>query len=168
MNKQRRMLELLAIFIFISCLCALIWNSDPYSPSAEVVPPKQDSALTHINTERPDPDHEKWMEGKSLFKSNCAACHNPMVAQTGPALIGVTKRWEDAGSYRDKSGKQWLYAWIKDWSVPVAAGYPYAVAIKNAYSTEMTRFPSLKDEQIDKILFYIEQGNQSVPVAASH
>jgi len=103
-----------------------------------------------------DIDKAKWAEGKALFKSNCASCHNPKVAQTGPALEGVTKRWEDAGDFGGKSGKQWLYTWIKNWNNAVAGKYPYAVNIQNYAPSQMNLFPALKDDDIDKILLYVE------------
>ena len=101
-------------------------------------------------------DQAKWSEGKSLFKSNCASCHNPKVAQTGPALMGVTKRWDDGGDFGGKTGNQWLHVWIKNWNNAVAGKYPYATNIQNYAPSQMNLFPSLKDEDIDKILLYVE------------
>ncbi|MCW3126404.1 MAG: cytochrome [Bacteroidetes bacterium] len=101
-------------------------------------------------------DPAKWGEGKTLFKGNCASCHNPKVAQTGPALQGVTARWDAGGDYKGKTGNQWLHTWIRNWSDAVAAGDPYAVGIQNFAPSEMNRFQSLKDEDIDKILMYVE------------
>jgi len=103
-----------------------------------------------------DVDPAKWKEGKTLFKSNCASCHNPKVAQTGPALMGVTARWDAGGDFGGKTGNQWLHVWIRNWSDAVAAKYPYAVNVQNYAPSEMNRFPALKDEDIDKILLYVE------------
>lgn len=114
-----------------------------------------------------DVDKAKWSEGKSLFKSNCASCHNPKVAQTGPALMGVTKRWEDAGDFGGKSGKQWLYVWIKNWNNAVAAKDPYAVNIQNYAPSQMNLFPNLKDEDIDKILLYVENPDAVTPTTVT-
>ena len=115
-----------------------------------------------------DVDKAKWADGKSLFKSNCASCHNPKVAQTGPALMGVTKRWEDAGDFGGKTGKQWLYTWIKNWNNAVAGKDPYAVNIQNYSPSQMNLFPNLKDEDIDKILLYVENPDAGgAPVTAS-
>ena len=114
-------------------------------------------------------DPAKWAEGKSLFKGNCASCHNPKVAQTGPALMGVTARWAAGGDFKGKTGEQWLHVWIKNWSDAVAGGDPYAVNIQNYAPSEMNRFPSLKDEDIDKILLYVENpdaGPGAAPAAA--
>jgi mono/diheme cytochrome c family protein len=101
-------------------------------------------------------DKAKWNEGKSLFNSNCGSCHNPKADGTGPALMGVTARWEGAGDFAGKTGKQWLYSWIKNYNEPVKAGYKYAVDMANSRPSQMNLFPSLKDEQIDVILYFIE------------
>lgn len=117
-----------------------------------------------------DVDKAKWADGKSLFKSNCASCHNPKVAQTGPALMGVTKRWEDAGDFGGKTGNQWLHVWIKNWNNAVAGKYPYAVNIQNYAPSQMNLFPNLKDEDIDKILLYVENpdaGGGAAPAPAA-
>jgi mono/diheme cytochrome c family protein len=114
-------------------------------------------------------DPAKWTEGRSLFKSNCASCHNPKVAQTGPALMGVTARWEAAGDFGGKTADQWLHIWIHNWSDAVAGKYPYAVNIQNYAPSEMNRFPNLKDDDIDKILLYVnnpDSGPGAAPVAA--
>lgn len=101
-------------------------------------------------------DKAKWNEGKSLFKSNCAACHNPKADGTGPALQGVTARWEGAGEHKGKNGKQWLYTWIRNWKDAVGGGYKYAVDMANSRPSEMNLFPNLNEGQIDDILLYVE------------
>lgn len=104
-------------------------------------------------------DEAAVKEGKALFKSNCASCHNPLQNGTGPALKGVTARWEGAGDYQGKTGKEWLHAWIKNWNDPVNAKYPHAVEMSNWAPSAMNLFPSLKDEEIDKILLYVDNSD---------
>jgi cytochrome c2 len=101
-------------------------------------------------------DKAKWQDGKSIFKSNCAACHNPKADGTGPALQGVTSRWEGAGEFKGKTGKQWLYTWIHNYNDAVGGGYKYAVDMANSRPAAMNVFTTLKDEDIDKILLYVE------------
>jgi cytochrome c2 len=110
-----------------------------------------------------DIDKAKWDEGKNLFKSNCASCHNPLQNQTGPALVGVTKRWEDGAEFGGKPGKVWLHQWIKNWNTVIAAGNPYAVTLKGTWKSDMNLFPNLKDDDIDKILLYVENSTFGVP-----
>lgn len=110
-------------------------------------------------------DKSKWTEGKSLFKSNCAACHNPKADGTGPALAGVTARWESAGDFQGKTGKQWLTVWIKNYNDAVKANYKYAVDMANSRPAGMNIFNTLKDEDIDKILYYSENSDKFNPVS---
>ena len=84
--------------------------------------------------------------GKSLFNSNCAACHKLDKKMTGPALRGVVDRIDD---------KDWLYSWIRNSAKMVKSGDPYAVKIFAEYnSTAMTAFPQFSDADIDNILAY--------------
>ena len=93
-------------------------------------------------TQEPDID-----KGKSLFNMNCAACHKLNKRAVGPALAGVSQKYE----------KEWLYAWIKNSMSMVKAGDPQAVAIYEEYNKSvMTAFPQLSNEDIDNILAYTD------------
>jgi mono/diheme cytochrome c family protein len=107
-------------------------------------------------TDAPTVAGNKWKEGKDLFKSNCAACHNPKADGTGPALLGAKARWIAAGEHQGKTGEQWLHAWVKNYNEPVEAGYKYAVDMANSRPSAMNSFPYLKDEEIDQIFTYID------------
>ncbi len=115
-----------------------------------------------------DIDKAKWSDGKALFKSNCAACHNPKADGTGPALMGVTARWEAAGDFKGKTGKQWLYTWITNWTDAVSGGYKYAVDMRASRPAQMNVFAGiLKPEDIDKILLYVENPDAGGPAVAA-
>lgn len=87
--------------------------------------------------------------GKELFKSNCASCHKLNGKAVGPALAGVTDKYE----------REWLYPWIKNSAAMIASGDPRAVAIYNEYNqTNMNSFPLLTDEDIEAILAYTDTG----------
>ncbi len=90
-------------------------------------------------------------KGKSLFKVNCAACHNLKKKMTGPNLYKVEERLAaDEGLDRE-----WLYAWIRNSPGMIKSGDPYAVKIYNEYNqAAMTPMPQLTDEDIDNILAY--------------
>ena len=91
-----------------------------------------------------EPDIDK---GKSLFNMNCAACHKLNKRAVGPALAGVSQKYE----------KEWLYAWIKNSMAMVKSGDPQAVAIYEEYNKSvMTAFPQLSNEDIDNILAYTD------------
>ena len=55
-------------------------------------------------------------DGKALFQSDCASCHNPIKQVTGPALKGVTARVPD---------QKLLHAWIKNNAAVLASGNKY-------------------------------------------
>jgi len=87
-------------------------------------------------------------DGKALFQSDCASCHNPIKQVTGPALKGITSRVPD---------QKLLHAWIRNNAAVLATGNPY---FNNLYvqfnKTPMNTFPQITDAEIDAILKYIE------------
>ncbi len=88
-------------------------------------------------------------DGKTLFQSNCASCHNPLKAATGPALQNIDKSFPS---------KEWGYKWIHNSQALVAAGDKDAVAIFEKYNKiAMTAFPQLSNEEIDAILTYVDE-----------
>ena len=100
-----------------------------------------------------EPDIDK---GKSLFNMNCAACHKINKRAVGPALRGVSDKYE----------KEWLYTWIKNSTAMVKSGDARAVAIYEEYNgSVMTSFPQLSNEDIDNILAYTDY-IPPAPVAA--
>ena len=95
-------------------------------------------------------------QGKALFNTNCAACHKINKRAVGPALKGVSDKYE----------KEWLYTWIKNSTAMVKSGDVRAVAIYEEYNgSVMTSFPQLSNEDIDNILAYTDY-IPPAPVAA--
>ena len=95
-------------------------------------------------------------KGKSLFNANCAACHKLNKNLIGPALAGVSEKYE----------KEWLYTWIKNSSAMIKSGDERAVAIWEEYNkAAMNAFPQLSNEDIDNILAYTDYKPE--PVVAS-
>jgi cytochrome c551/c552 len=87
-------------------------------------------------------------DGKALFQSDCASCHNPLKQVTGPALKGVTARVPD---------QKLLHAWIRNNSAVLASGNKYFNDLFIQFGkTPMNTFPQLTDPEIDAILKYIE------------
>ncbi|WP_373553096.1 cytochrome c [Haliscomenobacter sp.] len=92
-------------------------------------------------------------KGKDLFKNNCASCHNRDMQSnlTGPALGGVQERW---AAYPRTD----LYQWIRNSQALIDAGHPRAQELWNKWKPViMTPSSSLKDEDIDAILTYVEE-----------
>lgn len=93
-------------------------------------------------------------KGKTLFNTNCAACHQLDKKMTGPALRNVeTRLSEDEGLDRE-----WLYAWIRNSAAVIKSGDAYANKIYAEYNNSaMTAFPQLTDEDLNNILAYTAQ-----------
>ena len=95
-----------------------------------------------VNAQEPD-----IQKGKSLFNANCAACHKLKKRAVGPALAGVSAKYD----------KEWLYTWIKNSTAMVKSGDAQAVAIYEEYNgSVMTSFPQLSNVDIDNILAYTD------------
>jgi cytochrome c2 len=89
--------------------------------------------------------------GKSLFNSNCAACHKLDKDMTGPMLRNVEARLSDEQGL----DKAWLYAWIRNSSGLIKSGDAYANEVYNKWDkVAMTAFPQFSDADIDNILAY--------------
>jgi mono/diheme cytochrome c family protein len=95
--------------------------------------------------------------GKKLFNANCAACHKLNKRAVGPALKGVSAKYD----------REWLYTWIKNSTAMVKSGDAQAVAIYEEYNgSVMTSFPQLSNEDIDNIIAYTDY-TPPAPVAAA-
>ena len=85
--------------------------------------------------------------GKKLFNANCAACHKLNKKAVGPALKGVSAKYD----------KEWLYSWIKNSAAMIKEGDAQAVAIWEEYNkTAMNAFPQLSNADIDNIIAYTD------------
>ena len=85
--------------------------------------------------------------GKKLFNANCASCHKLNKKAVGPALKGVSAKYD----------REWLYSWIKNSSAMIKAGDPQAVAVWEEYNkVAMNAFPMLSNVDIDNILAYTD------------
>ena len=85
-------------------------------------------------------------DGKMLFMSNCASCHSIFKSLTGPALTGIEKRgpWSDSAK---------LYKYIRH---PESfSGNKYIDSLRMYYGSKHMGFPDLSDNEIQKILKYI-------------
>ena len=114
------------------------------------------SLLTFQNTFAQDDPAET--AGKALFNANCAACHKLNKRAVGPALKGVSAKYD----------KEWLYSWIKNSTAMVKSGDVQAVVIYEEYNgSVMTSFPQLSNEDIDNILAYTDYTPPAAAAAAS-
>ncbi len=101
-----------------------------------------------------DPGVER---GKTIFKSNCAACHKMEGKLIGPELLKIT----------DKREADWLKLWIKDNNALVASGDKLAKEVADSTPAVMTPFPQLSDENLDDLLKYLAVGDVKEVVAST-
>ena len=125
----------------------------------------QDAAMPAAAATPAAPASVDIAAGKTLFKNQCASCHNKNMKDklTGPALGGVQERW---AAYP----KEDLYSWIRNSQAMINSGHPRAVELWNEWKpTIMTSFTSLTDSEIDNILGYIQDVhvNGANPVSAA-
>ena len=149
MDKQRNMLLEVTVFVaFVLCLVYILWNVNFYPVK------KPEKATIHdFSSTLKDENLEK---GRLLFRSYCNSCHYPNENSLGPPLAGARKRWGNAGTFKGKTGDQWLKDWVRNWKDVVAAGYPYGIQMAKSRENEMNYFYNLTDRQIDLILNYVD------------
>lgn len=86
-------------------------------------------------------------EGKSIFMTRCAACHNVNKNLTGPALNGIDK----------KRSTEWIISFVRSSQTMVKAGEKDAVALFEKFNKiPMPDHADLTDENINTILEYIK------------
>jgi mono/diheme cytochrome c family protein len=93
--------------------------------------------------------------GETLFKNNCASCHNPTTeASVGPGLAGIEQRRDFA----------WIKPWINNSQKVIASGDPYAVKLYEEYNkAQMTSFPTFGDKEVKDILAYVASYKEAAP-----
>lgn len=92
-------------------------------------------------------DAASGLDGKKLFKANCAACHSVGAnVVVGPGLQGVN----------DKYSREWLTKWIKNSGALIATGDADAVAVFEEFNKVVMPPQAVNDEEIAAILDYIK------------
>ena len=92
-------------------------------------------------------------EGKSIFISRCAACHNINKTLTGPALAGVDQR----------RSIDWIINFVHSSQTMVKNGDKDAVALFNQFNhIPMPDHNDLTDEQIKSVVDYIKTETKPV------
>jgi len=99
--------------------------------------------------------------GKTLFRDNCAACHNKDMKSklVGPALEGARERWKDFP-------EEDLLNWIRNAPKMIKSGHKRAVEVfEENNKLPMTAFDGLSDDDIRNILAYIDDVTGVAPAA---
>ena len=96
--------------------------------------------------------------GEKVFKANCASCHKIDKKLTGPALQGMTERWEENSSIEN------MYKWIKNSQEYLKTGDPYAKTLYTQYNKSVMTAQAVSDEDIDNIIEYVNTWQPPVKV----
>ena len=98
------------------------------------------------------------VKGKELFNANCAACHKLDAKATGPALRGISAKYE----------KAWFYKWIHNSSDLIKSGDAQAVKVyEENNKVQMSAFPQLSEGDIDNIIAYTSEPKVEAPAATA-
>ena len=111
--------------------------------------PKEDTIIIPKKTMQPVPKDSIYDMGRSLFLTNCAACHSTNMDKimTGPALGGITKKRE----------QDWLYAYVRNSAKMRKEGDSIALALRKEGWALMTAFPQLTDQDLGALFHFIEE-----------
>lgn len=86
-------------------------------------------------------------EGKTIFMSRCAGCHNVNKIVTGPALAGIDNR----------RPIDWIVKFVRSSQSVVKSGDPYAVSLFEKFNKiPMPDHPDLNEDNIKNIVEYIK------------
>ena len=119
---------------------------------------KADATAVKADAAAPATGGADAAKGKELFNSNCAACHNLDKKMTGPALRGVSAKYD----------KPWLYKWINNSSALIKSGDAKAVKVyEENNKAVMTAFPQLSTADIDNIIAYTDEVKAEAPIVAA-
>jgi mono/diheme cytochrome c family protein len=98
-----------------------------------------------VNIAKANPPIEE--EGKGIFNTRCASCHNINKALTGPALAGVHER----------RSMDWIVNFVRSSQGMVKSGDKDAVTLYEKFNRiPMPDHPDLTDENIQSIVEYIK------------
>lgn len=87
-------------------------------------------------------------DGKTLFEQNCTSCHQIDQKMVGPALKGVTNRWDS---------KDTLIKFIQNSQEVIKGGHEYANKLFEEYNQTIMPPNAINDEETEAILTYIEE-----------
>jgi mono/diheme cytochrome c family protein len=99
------------------------------------------------------------VEGETLFKNNCAACHNTSdEVLVGPGLKGISER----------RPIEWIVKWVHNPQAVIASGDKYANELYNKFNkAAMSPYPNFSEAQIKGIIAYVDASNAAPAAPAA-
>ncbi len=146
--------SLTRVLLALSLSGFLFISNQTFGQEADAAPAEATASADGIPT-----DAARISEGESLFKANCTTCHRVHQKLVGPALANV---------YDRAPSIEWIKQFIWNSSKLIASGDDYAVNLYEEYNkTQMTAFPTFKEEEIMSILAYIQDETEKGPAVAA-
>lgn len=140
--KDNTVLIYTVTLIGIALLSYILWNLD-YSEQAIDEPTAiNNNFCGGVISMTPQPATELEIEGKVLFKTNCAACHKIYKRATGPALYESMKKFPSDSIF---------HAFIK--------GQKVLDSLEHNVSTRANPFPHLSYKEASALKAYIQIHN---------
>ena len=97
------------------------------------------------------------IDGETVFKANCAACHKIDKDFVGPALKGAQARWEEGSSLEN------LYKWVQNSGELIDNGDAYAKKMFAKWNNTPMPPQAVSNEEIDALFEYVENYVVEVP-----
>lgn len=89
------------------------------------------------------------IDAAALFSAKCGMCHDFKQDKIGPALAGVSGRWQN------DTGR--LKQFIRNSGDMIRKGDPYAKALyEQWHQAEMPSFPSISDDELNALVDYLK------------
>lgn len=92
-------------------------------------------------------DKAQYDNGEKIFKANCAACHKPDKAMTGPMLKGSKALWEGKGD---------IHEWVKNSQAYIKTGNEFAKQLFEDNNKIVMPPQALTTEEIDAVLYFAD------------
>ena len=146
-------------YIITACLILLFITGGYFIVKKISDTPAADNSPTLIDYDKETDNSDSVIyDGKIIYQSKCASCHNVLKETTGPALGDVLEKSE----WRNKAS---LYDYIR---YPAKYDkYKYIKSSRKKYGVSHVGFPTLTDKEIDAIFWYVSysQYKKGLPVA---
>src|SRR3954465_7967270 len=84
-------------------------------------------------------------KGEAIFNQQCSGCHNFRQDEIGPQLSGIT----------NQQSPHWIRSFINNPQEVINSGDKEAVALYNKYKVTMPSFASLKEDELNGLLAFL-------------
>src|SRR6476620_11860054 len=84
-------------------------------------------------------------KGETIFNQQCSGCHNFRQDEIGPQLSGITIQ----------QSPHWIKSFINNPQEVINSGDKEAVALYNKYKVAMPSFASLKDDELNGLVAFL-------------